>query len=340
MVARVRGETNGCVSEGENAMRQKLFEFGVVSLMCVNAAFWADTAGARDLVRVAVPQRGIWETAVPDLGEKAGIFAKHGVKLDNLYTAGGGETMQALISGGVDVAIATGTAAIFATYVKGAPIRPIATSVTGAREFFWYVKSDSPIKSLKDASGKTMAFSAAGSSSNLAVLKLINASGVDIKAVATGTPVATFTQTMTGQVDIGWSAAPFALSALQDKRIRIVANIGDIAEYRDMSVRLHVANLNFITGKPDVLKRFLAAYSETLDWMYNGDQALQLFSDLYKIQLAEIRQTRDEFCPRENLDLKRLSGLDQAMADAVAFKFIGKVLTKAELDDLFKYRLR
>ena len=321
-------------------MRKRLCGFGASSLMILSAVFATKTAGAQDLIRVAVPQRGVWETAVPDLGEKAGIFAKHGVKLDNLYTSGGAETMQALISGSVDVAIATGTAAVFAAYVKGAPIRPIATSVTGAREIFWYVKADSPIKSLKDAGGKTMAFSAAGSSSNLAVLKLIKQSGADITPVATGTPVAAFTQTMTGQVDIGWSAAPFALSALQEKRIRVVANVGDIMEYRDMSARLHVANLNFITGKPDVLKRFLAAYSETLDWMYSGDQALQLFSELYKIQLSEIRQTRDEFCPRENLDIRRLSGLDQAMADALAYKFISKVLTKPELDDLFKYRLR
>jgi NitT/TauT family transport system substrate-binding protein len=297
-------------------------------------------ADAQDLVRVAVPQRGTWETSVPDLGDKAGIFAKHGIKVENLYTSGGAETMQALISGSVDVAISTGTAAVFAAYVKNAPIRPVATSVTGAREIFWYVKADSPIKSLKDAAGKTMAFSAAGSSSNLATLKLIKMSGVDIKPVPTGTPVATFTQAMTGQIDIGWSAAPFALTALQEHRIRIVANVGDIVEYRDMSARLHVANLNFITTKPDVLKRFLAAYSETLDWMYSGDQAVKVFSELYKIKETETRQTRDEFYTRASLDIRRLSGLDQAMEDAVAYKFIVKPLTTAELDDLFKYRVK
>ncbi len=298
------------------------------------------SARAEDLVRVAVPQRGTWETSVPDLGSEAKIFAKHGLKVERLYTSGGGETMQALISGGVDVAIATGAAAVFAAYAKGAPVRPVATSVTGAREIFWYVKADSPIKSLKDAGGKTMAFSATGSSSNLAALKLIKMSGADVKPVATGTPTATFTQAMTGQIDIGWSAAPFALGALQEHRIRAVANVGDIVEYRDMSARFHVANLNFITGKPDVLQRFLAAYAETLDWMYGGDEAVRVFSELYKIKEAETRQTRDEFYTRESLDIKRLSGLDQAMEDAVAYKFIAKPLTRTELDDLFKYRVK
>jgi NitT/TauT family transport system substrate-binding protein len=320
-------------------MRQKTRGLWLAGLMALSSGL-AQVASAQDLVRVAVPQRGTWETSVPDLGDKSGIFAKHGIKLEILYTSGGGETMQALISGGIDVAISTGAAALFAAYAKGAPVRPIGTSVTGAREIFWYVKADSPIKSLKDAAGKTMAFSALGSSSNLATLRIIKQSGVDIKAVATGTPTSTFTQAMTGQIDIGWSAAPFALGALQQKRIRIVANIGDIVEYRDMSARFHIANMNFIKAKPEVLARFVSAYSETLDWMYRGDQALQVFSELYNIPQPEIRQTREEFYTRESLDIRRVSGLEQAMADAVAYKFIAKTFTPAELDDLFKYRAK
>jgi ABC-type nitrate/sulfonate/bicarbonate transport system substrate-binding protein len=320
-------------------MKHTTFAVRAVSLLILGG--WLEgSAAAEDLVKVAVPQRGTWETSVPDLGEQAKIFAKHGIKVEALYTSGGGETMQTLISGSVDVAISTGAAAMFAAYVKGAPIRPIGTSVTGAREIFWYVKADSPIKTLKDAAGKTMAFSATGSSSNLATLKLIKMSGVDIKPVAAGTPAATFTQTMTGQIDIGWSAAPFALGALQEHRIRTVANVGDIVEYRDMSSRYHLANLNFITGRPDVLKRFLTAYSETLDWMYRGDEAVAIFSELYKIKPAETRQTRDEFYTRESLDIRRVGGLDQAMEDAVAYKFISKPLTKTELDDLFKYQAK
>ena len=317
-------------------MKRNGFAVRALSILSLSLLI-GSAAGAEDVVKVAVPQRGTWETSVPDLGEEAKIFAKHGIKVEALYTSGGGETMQTLISGSVDVAIATGAAAMFASYVKGAPIRPIGTSITGAREIFWYVKADSPIQSLKDAAGKTMAFSATGSSSHLATLKLIKMAGVDIKPVGTGVPVATFTQTMTGQVDIGWSAAPFGLGALQEKRIRAVANIGDIPEYRDMSVRYHLANLNFITSRPDVLKRFLAAYSETLDWMYGSDDAVVAFSKLYNIKLDEMRQARKEFYTRESMDIRRIGGLDQAMDDAVAYKFINQPLTKAQVDDLFKY---
>jgi NitT/TauT family transport system substrate-binding protein len=318
-------------------MKHTTSALSALSLLILGA--WpAGPAAAEDLVKVAVPQRGTWETSVADMGEQAKIFAKHGIKIESLYTSGGGETMQALISGSVDVALATGAAAMFASYVKGAPIRPIGTSITGAREVYWYVKADSPIKSLKDAGGKTMAFSATGSSSHLATLKLIKMAGVDIKAVPTGAPPSSFTQTMTGQVDIGWSAVPFGLTAIQEGRIRPIANIYDIPEYRDMSVRFHLANMNFITGRPDVLKRFLAAYDETLDWMYGGGEApIETFSKLYNVKADEMRQARKEYYTRQSMDIHRIGGLDQSMGDAVTYKFIAKPLTKEQLDDLFKY---
>ena len=53
-------------------------------------------------LKIASPQRGSWEGAVPELGRD--IFKKRGLDLDILYTAGGGETLQAVISGAVDIA--------------------------------------------------------------------------------------------------------------------------------------------------------------------------------------------------------------------------------------------
>src|SRR5947207_2136827 len=61
------------------------------------------SAKADDLVKVAIGQRGNWDTAVMHLGDKAGIFKKHGITQELLYTSGGGETQQAVLSGSVDV---------------------------------------------------------------------------------------------------------------------------------------------------------------------------------------------------------------------------------------------
>ncbi len=297
-------------------------------------------AQAPDVVKVAMPQRGTWETSPADLGQVKGIFAKHGIKTETVYTSGGGETMQALISGSVDVAVATGVASIMAVFAKGAPVRPIGNSVIGAREPFWYVPASSQVNSLKDAAGKTIAFSAVGSSSHLAVLTLIKMAGVPIKAQPAGTPQATYTQVMSGQIDIGWGAAPFGMAQLAEKKIRIVARYSDIPEYRDMNARMQVANLNFITGRPQVLRRFLAGYAETLEWMAKGDEPVEVFAKFYGHPVDETRTTRDQFYPAESLVLNKIGGIDQAMADAQALKFISKPFTKAELDELFKYYVK
>src|SRR5580704_908283 len=325
--------------EGDVGFRlQSFIVLPIVVTLAVGAATVASFA--QDTIKVLVPQKGNWETSVPDLGERKGIFGKYGLKVETLYTSGGGETMQALISDSADIAISTGTAAILSAFAKGAPIRPIAASMTGADDLFWYVPAASPIHSLKDAAGKAMAFSAVGSSSNLATIALIRQAGVDIRPVATGTPAATFVAVMSGQVDIGWAAPPFAIDALQQGKIRIVAVFSDVPAFRYMTVRMHVANLNFLASRHELVERYLQANAETLDWMYQGDEAIGEFARMTGIPEEQARITRDKFYPRNNLTLSRLSGLDDAMKDAVAARFLPEPLRKEQLDELFKYYLR
>src|SRR3989475_4641797 len=138
------------------------------------------TAMAEDTLKLAIGQRGNWENAAPELGQKAGFFKRHGFALELLYTQGAGETRQAVISGSVDIGIGVGTAGVLGAYAKGAPVRAIANLTTGADDLFWYVPAASPIKSIKDAAGKTIAYSTNGSSTKLAVLAFIRQFGVDM----------------------------------------------------------------------------------------------------------------------------------------------------------------
>ena len=78
-------------------------------------------AGAADLLKLTVGQRGNWDTSISYLGEKAGIFKKHGIDLEIIYTSGSGETLQPVIAGSVDLGFAVGTQGAMAAYAKGAP---------------------------------------------------------------------------------------------------------------------------------------------------------------------------------------------------------------------------
>jgi NitT/TauT family transport system substrate-binding protein len=297
----------------------------------------AATAAAEDTLKLAIGQRGNWENSPPELGQKAGIFKKHGLTLELLYTQGAGETLQAVISGSVDIGIGVGTAGVMGAFAKGAPVRAIANSTTGADDLFWYVPAASPIKTLKDAGGKSIAYSTTGSSTNLAVLAFIRQFGVDAKPVATGSPSSTFTQTMSGQVDIGWSAPPFGVEALQQGRIRIVARESDVPEFRNQTVRLMIANTPTAEKRTEAIERFLKAYRETLDWMYSDPAAPQAYAAWVNIPESLAKNVRDQFYPKENLRLDRLSGIDSAMTDAVNLKFLAAPLTHEEQAELFKY---
>jgi NitT/TauT family transport system substrate-binding protein len=309
-------------------------------LVALAVATIGPTAMAEDTLKLAIGQRGNWENAAPELGQKAGFFKKHGLALELLYTQGAGETLQAVISGSVDLGIGVGTAGVLGAFAKGAPVRAIANSMTGADDLFWYVPATSPIKTIKDAAGKTIAYSTTGSSTNLAVLAFIREFGVQAKPVATGSPASTFTQTMSGQVDIGWSSPPFGVEALQQGRIRIVVRESDVPAFRNQTVRLMIANTATAEQRRDVIDRYLQAYRETLDWMYSDPAALKAYAEWVNIPESLAKEVRDQFYPKENLRLDRLSGLDAAMADAVSLKFLPAPLTKQQQDELFKYYAR
>jgi NitT/TauT family transport system substrate-binding protein len=295
---------------------------------------------AADTLKLAIGQRGNWENAAPELGQKAGFFSKRGLVLELLYTQGAGETLQAVISGSVDLGIGVGTAGVLGAFSKGAPVRAIANSMTGADDLFWYVPATSPIKSIRDAGGKTIAYSTNGSSTNLAVLAFIRESGVPAKPVATGSPSSTFTQTMSGQVDIGWSSPPFGVEALQQGRIRIVARESDVLAFRNQTVRLMIANTATAEQRRDMIDRYIQAYRETLDWMYSDPAALKAYAEWVGVSESLAKEVRDQFYPKENLRLDRLSGLDEAMADAVSLKFLAAPLTKQQQEELFRYYAR
>src|SRR5437763_13329561 len=143
---------------------------------------------ADDTLRLAVGQRGNWDTSVSEIGQRAGIFKKHGLALDIVYTQGAGETQQALISGSVDIGVAAGVMGVLGAYSKGAPVRIIGAETTGAADLFWYVKADSPIKSLKDTDGKTLAYSTNGSSTHGIVTAFIKQYDLKAKPTAMGGP--------------------------------------------------------------------------------------------------------------------------------------------------------
>ena len=306
------------------------------ALCALCAVLLAPVALAQDTLKLAVGQRGNWDTSVAEVGQRLGIFKKHGLTLEILYTQGGGETQQAVISGSVDIGVAAGVMGVLGAYSKGAPVRVIGAETTGAKDLYWYAKADSPIKSLKDTDGRSIAYSTNGSSTHGIVSAFVKQYNLKAKPVATGGPAPTLTQVMSGQIDIGWSAPPFGLDQLDQGQIRIIATGNDAAAFKGQTVRLLITNVQTLQNRKPVLERFMRAYRETIDRMYGDPAALKTYAEFVGITEAKAKRTRDDFFPKEAIDPDRIVGLDVIVQDAVTLKYTPAALTQQQLADLIQ----
>lgn len=295
----------------------------------------AQPALAQDKLKLAVGQRGNWDTSVSEVGQRAGIFKKHGLELEIVYTQGAGETQQAAISGSVDIGVAAGVMGVLGAFSKGAPVRILSAETTGASDLYWYVKSDSPIKTLKDTAGKTLAYSTNGSSTHGIVTAFMKEYGLTAKPTATGGPPGTLTQVMSGQIDVGWAAPPFGLDQLDQKQIRIIASGNDAAAFKGQTVRLNMTTAPVLQAKKDAITRYMKAYRETVDFMYT-EEGLKVYADWLNIPIEKARRTRDDFFPKEAVNPDRITGLDGIVKDAVVLKFTASELTKDQLGELIQ----
>jgi NitT/TauT family transport system substrate-binding protein len=310
-----------------------------LTTLAVVLACTAGAAAAQDALKIAVGQRGGWEQCVSELGQNAGIFKRHGLTLDVLYTQGSGETLQSVISGSVDIGIGTGSHSLLGAYAKGAPVRAIGASFTSADDQFYYVVADSPIRSMKDADGRTIAISTTGSASNIFALALARHFGVALKPQPTGAYAATLTQTLTKQVDIGFSQAPFNLNAVEEGRIRIIAMGRDVPELRQMTSRLIIANTAILAEKKALIARYMQGFVETLDWLYSDPAAIKAYAAWSGLP-ENIARRAPEFLTKQNLDPRHISGLDAIMADAVKFKYLPAPLSAAQMAEVIQVPVR
>jgi NitT/TauT family transport system substrate-binding protein len=305
----------------------------VVSLLLAGAmAAAAPPASAQDPFKVAIGQLEIWSGQAPILGQKAGIFKKYGITLENFGTAGAGETVQAVISGSADFGVNVGTQGVLRAFAKGAPIRVIGANFTGAGDIYFYVRADSPIKSLKDATEKTtISYSTGGATTHTIVLGLGKELGIKAVPTSTGGMPATLTAVMSGQIDIGWGSPPFGLKEIDDGKIRVIASGNDVPSLRSQTIRVEVVNDNVLKNRKDAVLRFVRAFRETLDWMYADPEAMRMYADAIKVPIAIARTSVEKYQPKDAKQFDRILDIDGIMAGAVATKFLDAPLSKEQL---------
>jgi NitT/TauT family transport system substrate-binding protein len=301
------------------------------------ALFTLTPARGEDQLKVAIGQINNWENQAPTLGQDAGIFKRHNLVLENVGTQGAGETLQPVIAGSADFGAGVGVAGVMRAFARGAPVRILLPAFTGTGDLYWYVKADSPLKTIKDVTANnTIAYSTSGSSSNNLVLAFADELGVKAKPTPTGGPAGTLTQVMSGQIDIGWAAPPFGMKELKEGKIRILIRGSDAPSLRGQTVRTIIVNADALKNKKDAIMRFVQGYREAVDWMYADPKAIDMYAEKMKLDRALIESSIKEFHPKEAMQTDEMKDIDGIQRDAVKLKFIEAPLTKQQLAELIQ----
>jgi NitT/TauT family transport system substrate-binding protein len=319
--------------------RLKLLAWAVLSLALAVPA-QSRAAAARTKIIVVVPHRVLFTVALPVyIAQEKGFYRENNVDVDAVFTRGGGENVQAVVSGDAQIGLGTGTLAVISAFLKKAPIKIAGAEITGM-DAFWYVQGSTSMRKIDDLSGKKVAYSRPGASSHMAVLGIaeqIKAKGLKpAEPISLGGIPEVYTAVRTGQADAGWSVAPFQLDRVEKGELRVVVKGDEIVSMREQSARVHFLNNDFAAKNPEAVRGFFRAHQRALDYMFEHKE------DTAKIWIrrAEMKYPESavlktwDYYNRASMTLKPIRGLQAIVEDGIRNKLLNAPLTQTEINNL------
>jgi NitT/TauT family transport system substrate-binding protein len=318
-----------------SGLRALAISFALASLLSAVGA----VSYAADTVRLVLPHRVLFDISLPFyVAQEKGFYKQAGIEVHPIFSAGGGDQVQILVSGDADVVVGTGMLATLSALERGAPLKIVSAEATGLNDVFWYVKGNSPIKRVEDLAGKKVSYSNPGSSSHLAVLALVDwlkSKGVQPpELVAGGSPPQQFTGVMTDQFDAGWSAPPFFLEEIRKGNIRILFRGNDVPGLSEITIRVNLARDDFLKKQPNAIKGFFSATRNAIQFIFaNQDEAAKIW-----IKNAELKEPMEvvkeswKFYSPAAMALAPIQGIDRSLEDGVKFKFVKKPFSREALN--------
>jgi NitT/TauT family transport system substrate-binding protein len=227
------------------------------------AAYGSSAAQAADKVTAAKSADVAWTFVVLDIGQQQGIFAKYGIDVNITALGGDAKVQQALTAKSVDFGLGSGPSMAFVA--KGAPVYAVAAFAAEPRNIAVVVGANSPIKTVADLKGKSLAVTTAGSLTDWLAHRIGVQEGWGpdgVKTVALGGFTPAFAALKTGQID-GIMAAIEAGYGLEERGEGKV--LVGMEKYAPKFIT-HViyARKDLIASNPDLVKRFLQGFFATI----------------------------------------------------------------------------
>jgi ABC-type nitrate/sulfonate/bicarbonate transport system substrate-binding protein len=255
-----------------------------------------------------------------NVADKLGLFKKHGLDVKISDFTGGSKLSQAMVAGSIDIGVGAGTEMAFVS--KGAPIIAVCDAAPPIPFIGIAVPWDSPVHTVDQLKGKKIGVSGAGSLSDWLARELAHHEGwapEDVTRVAIGNGAAAVLAAFrTNGLDADMSVTSNIFNWEEKKEARLLISaskyVGNIA------AGAIYATQQLIATDPDALRRFLAAWLETIDYMSKHkaetvkiESAVTGYSE--SVMAKEYDLTKSMFSKDCKFDADSLANLKQAFID-------------------------
>lgn len=255
-------------------------------------------AQAADKIRVLKVVPHAFQLTIVDVGVEKGIFAKHDIELEVGGAGGGAKLQQALAANAADIGIGTGPELGF--IARGAPQIAIAATHGAPFNLGIVVTDDSPLfdssKTVDDLKGMKIGIATPSSLTYFLTRRISVEKGWGPDGIIT-VPLGRVPAQMAGMkagnidgfmnsVDIGYN--------LQDRGTgRTLVSAGEFLP--KFHTHLIFASNKFREANPDAVRRFLAAFYETVALVKADKQAMiSVAAPITKLPEAVLSRAYDE----------------------------------------------
>lgn len=273
----------------------------------VLAAAIFTTSGATlalDVVRVGKTASNALAFTPPEIGTAAGIWQKHGIEIKVLQYAGDGKMQQGLIANEIEFGLGSGPSMGF--IAKDVPAKTVGVIANEPLSMGLIVKEDSPIKTAADLKGRKIGITTNGSLTYWLARALARREGWApdaIRTVPMGTISGQIAGLKSGQVDGFIMSASVGYMLAERHEGRVLLHFGD--EIKDFHTHVIFATNKVIAEKPDVVKRFLAGWQETIEYMLSHRaETIELAHKTTDLPLKIQEEEFDKVMPMMSRDLR------------------------------------
>jgi NitT/TauT family transport system substrate-binding protein len=227
------------------------------------------------------------------IGLKNGYYAKQHLKLDLIHIASSQGVLQQLAAGSLQLTISAGLVDPIYAIDRGAHISIIRVEVQLPP---YEIDAKKQYTKLEDLKGKTIMIDAPKGITRIYLERMLTAHHVDPKDVDyvyAGATGARYSSLRAGAIDATILLPPFCFEA-EDAGFN---NLGLVADYAgDLPFTGAAVNTDWAAKNPDVLKRFLIAHNESMQWLLdpkNRQGAIDVMAESSKMEPAVIARTYD-----------------------------------------------